>query len=107
MKPRTHHSQSVEAAIPGTWRDAAELAAMRPTLLVGLGATAAQALLGRTFRVTKHRGDVLERDGRPILPTVHPSARLRERDARQAAMHGIITDLERAREALTAAASHA
>lgn len=57
----------------------AELAIVKPTVIVCLGATAAQAFLGRSFRLTQHRGEVL--DGAPWAPyliaTYHPSALLR------------------------------
>jgi DNA polymerase len=57
----------------------AELALVEPTVIVCLGATAAQAFLGRTFKITQHRGEVL--DGAPWAPhliaTYHPSALLR------------------------------
>ena len=63
-----------------------ELVVLDPSLVVCLGATAAQALLGRDFRVTRSRGEVIERSGLPpALATIHPSAVLRaptgERDA--------------------------
>ena len=60
------------------WLDA-ELAVVRPELLVLLGATAAQALLGASFKVTQHRGEVLEDTGFAphVLATVHPSSILR------------------------------
>jgi uracil-DNA glycosylase len=64
------------------WLDG-ELDAVSPDVLVLLGATAAQALLGRSFRVTKSRGVPIEDTGlaRVVLATVHPSSVLRERDA--------------------------
>jgi DNA polymerase len=59
------------------WLDA-ELEAVRPRLIVCLGSTAAQALFGRNYRVTAHRGEISELPGLPpILTTVHPSAILR------------------------------
>jgi DNA polymerase len=59
----------------------AEIAVVRPKVIVCLGATAAQALLGRTFRVTKHRGDFLKSPLGPIfMATVHPSSILRAPD---------------------------
>jgi DNA polymerase len=57
----------------------AELALVRPVVIVCLGATAAQAFLGRAFKITQHRGELL--DGAPwapyLLATYHPSALLR------------------------------
>ena len=75
-----------------------ELAAVRPTLVVCLGATAAQALLGRSARVGALRGSPVElEDGRPALVTIHPSAVLRA-DDRDDARSGLLADLELARE---------
>jgi uracil-DNA glycosylase family protein len=59
------------------WLDA-ELALIKPRALVCLGATAAQALLGRDFRVTRQRGRLLESElARFVLATVHPASILR------------------------------
>ena len=58
-----------------------EIAAVEPRVIVCLGATAAQALLGRAFRVTAHRGEAIAWAERPpIVPTVHPASILRARD---------------------------
>jgi uracil-DNA glycosylase len=67
----------------------AELAVVRPRVLVCLGATAAQSLLGKQFRVTKERGRWLESD-------LHPSAVLRERDteSRRRALAALVADLK-------------
>lgn len=60
----------------------AEIAAVAPRVLVALGATAAQALFGRDFRVTRERGRVIRSNwARQALATVHPSALLRIPDA--------------------------
>jgi uracil-DNA glycosylase family protein len=62
------------------WLDA-ELDVVKPEALVLLGATAAKALLGSSFRVTQHRGELLESDLAPIVTaTVHPSSILRQPD---------------------------
>lgn len=51
---------------------------MQPEILVALGATAAQGLFGRDFRVSRQRGDVFESDLAPhCYATLHPSALLR------------------------------
>jgi uracil-DNA glycosylase len=80
---------------------ALELAAVRPSLVVCLGATAAQSLLGKSARVGQLRGRLLElEDGTPALVTVHPSAVLRageERDLRRAEL---AADLALARDSL-------
>lgn len=75
------------------WLDA-EVRRIRPELIVALGATAAQALLGRSFRVTRQHGEVLDSDLGPTLATIHPSAILRAPDdARDAAYDGMVADL--------------
>jgi DNA polymerase len=61
------------------WLDA-ELEAVRPKLIVCLGATAAQALLGTKFRITKSHGVIQKaEDMPPVIATLHPSAILRAR----------------------------
>jgi uracil-DNA glycosylase len=75
----------------------AELAVVQPDVLVCLGATAAQSLLGRQFRVTKMRGVPVESELAPtVMATVHPSSILRAPDeaARQEAMRDFIRDLK-------------
>ena len=58
-----------------------ELKVVRPEALVLLGATAAKALLGSSFRVTQHRGELLDSELAPIVTaTIHPSAILRGPD---------------------------
>jgi uracil-DNA glycosylase family protein len=95
-KRRIHQRPSAEhirACRP--WLDA-ELAAVRPRVLVCLGAVAAQALLGSKIRVTKDRGKPLESELAPVvLVTIHPSAILRERDepARDQAFRAFVADL--------------
>jgi uracil-DNA glycosylase len=74
----------------------AELSLLKPRVLVCLGSTAAQALLGRSFRVTVHRGKWIPSPLAPhVLATVHPSSILRARDdaARAEAMEAFIGDL--------------
>jgi uracil-DNA glycosylase len=62
------------------WLDE-ELKQVKPEALVLMGATAAKALLGSSFRVTQHRGELLESDLAPIVTaTIHPSAILRGPD---------------------------
>ena len=59
----------------------AELRLVRPKVLVCLGATAAQAIFGSSFRVTRDRGKVLESALVPkVVATVHPSSLLRQPD---------------------------
>lgn len=59
----------------------AEIAVVRPKLVVALGATAAQVLLGPAFRLTKHRQELMASRWGPILATVHPSSILRAPDS--------------------------
>jgi uracil-DNA glycosylase family protein len=87
------------------WLDA-ELHQVRPTVLVCLGATAAQALLGRSFRVTQDRGLFVESPLAPfVMATVHPSSILRAPDdAREEAMRAFIADLRKVAKVLRRAA---
>jgi uracil-DNA glycosylase len=96
--PQVSH---IRACLP--WLEA-ELTLVDPVLIVCLGATAARALLGGTFRVTKQRGEVLELATpmgiRSVLATVHPSAVLRATaEDRNEAFAGLVSDLRTAREA--------
>jgi uracil-DNA glycosylase family protein len=77
------------------WLDA-ELEVVHPRVLVCLGATAAQTLLGRSFRVSVQRGTFVESPLAPLVTaTVHPSSILREPDpiARREAMKAFTNDL--------------
>ena len=85
----------------------AELAVVKPRLLVCLGATAAQALLGRDVRVMRDRGRLLETDLAPAaIATVHPSSILRVRgsEEREREQALFVADLRLAAEALAASA---
>ena len=87
--------EEIQACIP--WLDA-ELARIEPKVLVLLGATAAQAMLGRSFRVTQHRGEFLDSPLAPLVTaTVHPSSILRSRtdDERRSAFDAFVEDLRR------------
>ena len=75
---------------------ASELAAVRPRAIVCLGATAAQALLGRGVRVTQSRGQPIPSTlARYVIATIHPSAVLRAPDdaARHTTMERLVKDL--------------
>src|SRR3954468_12298131 len=81
----------------------AELETVKPRLLICLGSTAAQALLGRSFKVTQQRGQLVESDLAPmVMATVHPSSILRARDdeSRRVEMKRFIEDLRAAADAL-------
>lgn len=87
----------------------AEIDSVRPEVVICLGATAAQSLLGASFRVSSGRGELLclpglaGSNGRPrVLATVHPSAVLRDRsDQRAQAYEAFVDDLRIARSAVT------
>jgi uracil-DNA glycosylase family protein len=94
-KPR---SSEIEACRP--WLDA-EIAVTRPQLIVCLGATAAQGLLGREFSVTRERGKILPFSLAPfIMATLHPSSILRAPDeaSRREQKQAFIRDLRIAAE---------
>lgn len=77
------------------WLDA-ELEAVKPKLIVALGATAAQGLLGSSFRITQAHGKVRQVQGLPpIIATVHPSAILRAQtdEDRHSQMRTLVEDL--------------
>ena len=80
-KRRIHKKpNATEIAACRPWLDA-EVALVKPKVIAALGATAAQALLGPQFRVTKERGKFLESTLAPyIMATVHPSSILRAPD---------------------------
>jgi uracil-DNA glycosylase len=104
-KRRIHATPQVahiRACLP--WLEA-ELTLVDPELIVVLGATAARALLGSSFKVTQQRGQVLELatpvGARPVLATVHPSAVLRATgEDRKEAFAGLVSDLRVARQAV-------
>jgi uracil-DNA glycosylase len=81
-----------------------EIAAVHPQVIICLGATAAQALLGSQFRLTKHRGEVFPTEYGPVTATIHPSAILRmpEPAAREAEQSSLAHDLKVAAEYATA-----
>ena len=102
-KRRIH--QKPDAAEIGACRPwlEAELAVVKPEVLVCLGATAAQALLGRSFKVTQQRGTWVDSDLAPLVTaTIHPSAILRAQDdeGRRAEMRGFVSDLRIVAEAI-------
>ena len=102
-KRRIHQKpNAAEIAACRPWLDA-ELTVLKPKALVCLGATAAQALLGRQFRVSKDRGVPVESDLAPVvMATVHPSSILRS-DNREQELELFVEDLRRVADALRAA----
>jgi uracil-DNA glycosylase len=80
-KRRIHKRPSAEEVRACAPWFRAELEAIKPGALVALGATAAQDLFGRSFRVTRERGKALDSDLAPVvMATIHPSAILRAED---------------------------
>ncbi len=96
-KRRLHEKPNArEIAACRPWLEA-ELAVLEPEVLVCLGATAAQAMLGKSFRVTRMRGHILRHElARAIMATVHPSSILRapDEEARRREMELFIRDLK-------------
>jgi len=85
-----------EIAACRPWLEA-ELDVIEPRVLVCLGATAAQALLGRDFRVSRQRGELVESDlAENVIATVHPSSILRADDeTREQEYRELVRDLEK------------
>ncbi len=102
-KRRIHQKpNAAEIAACRPWLDA-ELALIKPEVLVCLGATAGQALLGRQFRVSRDRGLPVESDLAPVvMATVHPSSILRSEN-REEETALLVEDLRRVAEALRSA----
>lgn len=97
-KRRLHSKPSArEITACRPWLEA-ELELIEPRVIVCLGATAAQTLLGPSFRVTKQRGEVLEGQSGPVIATYHPAAVLRapDGDAREQMKQALIDDLRTA-----------
>jgi uracil-DNA glycosylase family protein len=93
-------SMEIRACLP--WLEE-EVALVRPAALVCLGATAAQALLGRSFRVTRERGHFVRSPLAPhVMATVHPSSLLRIEDdkERKAAIRVFVAELRKVADVL-------
>lgn len=94
-KRRIHKKPSgMQIAACRPWFDE-EVRAVKPKVIVCMGATAAQALLGRNFKVTQERGKIISRGDIRFIATVHPSSILRAPDdqARHEEMARLIEDL--------------
>ncbi|HYL27953.1 MAG TPA: UdgX family uracil-DNA binding protein [Candidatus Nitrosotalea sp.] len=104
-KRRIHAKpKALEVRACKPWLDA-EIHAIRPALIVALGATAVQSLLGSGFRLMANRGRIVSGVlAAPVLPTIHPSAILRAPDdaSRHRELKKFIQDLLIAKEALHA-----
>jgi uracil-DNA glycosylase len=95
-KRRIHQKpNAAEVAACRPWLEA-ELAVLKPQVLVLLGAVAAQSLLGREFRVTQHRGELLDSElAEAVTATVHPSSILRGDPAeREQSFNAFVDDLK-------------
>jgi uracil-DNA glycosylase len=96
-KRRIHkkpNAQEIAACRP--WLDA-EIAVLQPAVIVCLGATAAQAIFGKAFRVTQHRGEFVESPlASHVMATIHPSAILRapDEDTRHQEERRFVEDLK-------------
>jgi uracil-DNA glycosylase len=97
-KRRIHKKPDLsEIAACRRWLDA-EIAALQPEVIVCLGATAAQTLLGRDFRVTRDRGRLMKSSLAPfIMATIHPSSILRApgEESRHAEIEHLVEDLKK------------
>jgi DNA polymerase len=97
-KRRIHKKpNATQIAACRPWLEA-ELLVVKPAILVALGATAAQSLIGPQFRVTKQRGEFLESTLAPyVMATVHPSSILRAPDdeTRQLEYRRFVDDLKK------------
>jgi DNA polymerase len=104
-KRRLHQKpNAAEISACRPWLDA-EIALIKPAILVLLGATAAQGLLGRDFRVSQQRGQFIEHPGLPLMmATVHPSSILRAPDdeSREIEREAFVRDLKRLAQRLRA-----
>lgn len=94
-KRRIHQRpDSTQIAACRPWLDK-EIALIEPDVVVALGATAAKALLGSSFRVTQQRGEIVERDEARYSATVHPSSIVRlDDEERRAAYADLVEDLQ-------------
>jgi uracil-DNA glycosylase family protein len=99
-KRRIHDKPSwTEVMACRPWLDA-EIAIIKPRALVLMGATAAQSLLGKTFRLTHHRGEPIPSDlAELVTATIHPSAVLRGEN-REEMFAGLVDDLRLVAERL-------
>jgi len=102
-KRRLHKKpNALEISACRPWLEA-EVNVIKPQVVVLLGATAAQGILGRTFRVTQHRGQWLSSEIAPnVMATVHPSSILRtpDDDSRHEEMRKFVADLKKVAERL-------
>jgi uracil-DNA glycosylase len=97
-KIRLHKKpNSLEISACRPWLSS-EIEAVSPRVIVCLGATAAQSLLGSQFRLTKHRGEIFPTEYGSVTATIHPSAILRmpEPAEKDAEVERLVSDLKAA-----------
>jgi uracil-DNA glycosylase family protein len=103
-KRRLHKKPNArEIAACRPWLDA-EIEVLKPRIIVALGATAAQTLLGRAFRVTQHRGEFIPSPlAEHVIATVHPSSLLRapDEETRRIETSRLVDDLQRVASAMS------
>jgi DNA polymerase len=103
-KRRLHKKPNVtEISACRPWLEA-EIRTVKPQIVVLLGATAAQGVLGSDFRVTQHRGELVDSSLAPyVLATVHPSSILRAQDddSRHEEMQRFVDDLQQVTELMS------
>ena len=108
-KRRLHKKPSArETAACRPWLET-EIEVIKPEVIVALGATAAQTLLGKDFRVTQHRGELIDSPLAPhVMATVHPSSILRAPDdeSRHAETERFIEDLRKIAEVIAHVHAH-
>lgn len=95
-KRRIHQKpNAIEIRACRPWLEA-EFKAVKPSIIVALGATAAGSIMGSGFRLMQQRGRVLESPYAPVVATIHPSAilRARDRDERHDAYASFVSDLK-------------
>src|SRR6202022_3735946 len=97
-KKRIHKKPSAgEISACRPWLEA-EIAVLKPKVIVCLGATAAQAMMGKNFKVTERRGEFLTHpNGHVVMATVHPSSILRAQDdeSRRREMEAFVRDMRK------------
>ncbi|MGE0282553.1 MAG: UdgX family uracil-DNA binding protein [Rhizobiaceae bacterium] len=106
-KRRIHSKPNAGEVQACRWWLDHELSVIKPKLVVALGATAAQSLLGKVVPITKMRGQVIEReDGMKIFLTIHPSfiLRIREEDEKAAERKRFLADMRQVRDLMGSSA---
>jgi DNA polymerase len=104
-KRRIHSKPNAGEIQACRWWLGKELDLIKPNLVVALGATAAQSLLGKAVPITKMRGDVVEReDGVRVFLTIHPSfiLRIREHEEKEAERERFLKDMRKVKQLMAA-----